>query len=239
MKNLYIWNDIELFYGSEILNFDKDLLRILRGVSSDISVHYIISESFNRWMDKELNKIKDNKVISIGTRPNLYFKSHKHNSIFFDRVIDRNGKSAEITFRGNSENILKEICQSENEIHFLEDVLVGGNTIKYLCEFIHSLNKPNLKVVFHIFYANKLSIDKLKSEWKNFHFDLGHMMEGTPIAESTLICVYDLMYGTINNKPYIENSHLLENFFGDKTVELSKLIKTKRRCFDERTKTIT
>ena len=130
MKHLYIWNDMKLFCGSEVPSFEEELLRALSEISPEVSTHYITLDLFNEWVNKELYNIKDKKVISIGTRPNLGLRSTTHSSIYLDRVIDHSGQSTGITFRGDSENILKKICQSENEIHFLEDVLVGGNTIK-------------------------------------------------------------------------------------------------------------
>jgi hypothetical protein len=238
LKNLYIWNDLELFYSLKTPELDNQLLSLLDNISSEVKSQYIVSGAFRNWITKELNQITNGSIVSIGTRPSLALEKCKHSSISFNRTIDDEGRSKGIGFKGDSENILTTICLSENEVHIFEDVLIGGNTLDFICDFINSLKNSSLKIFFHIFYGNRLSFNELKTKWTNFDFVLENTMGGIPILESTLICVYDLMYSSINNKPYVKNYDLMERFFRNKTLELEKLIKYNRRSFDERIKTI-
>ncbi len=232
MKSVYIWNDVDLFLKAQDSNFNKIIYDFLLKLKNNLDCYYISSESFINWSNNMLKGINKKSTITIGTRPKLII--NKGTNLNLERSIGSDGKSKDIRFKGESEEKLENILNNGSQFYFFEDVLVGGNTIDFICKQIHFLfsNKPLPKITFYIFYANWFSLQKLQEKWQNINFTVGNLMNGVPIKESTLICIYDLLYGVMNGKPYIENIDLLEYFFGEKTYKLIGLIKRERRFLD-------
>lgn len=233
MKSVYIWNDVDLFLKAQDSNFNKIIYDFTLKLKNNLDCYYISSESFINWSNNMLKGITEKSTITIGTRPKLIINTGTNLNL--ERTIGRDGKSKNIRFKRESEKKLENILNSDNQFYFFEDVLVGGSTIDFICKQIHFLfsNKPLPNITFYIFYANQLSLQNLQEKWQNMNFTVGNLMNGLPIKESTLICVYDLLYGVMNGKSYIENIDLLKHFFGEKTYELIDLIKQERRFLDE------
>ncbi|MBE6051246.1 MAG: hypothetical protein E7214_11535 [Clostridium sp.] len=228
MKYLYIWDDIPVFYDIPSSNIESKILTLFDYLNNKGKCKYTLFSrcEFNKWVNS-LDKIKSNNVIAIGTRPAL-FKPKSITSISNikpKRIISQNGSTDNVILDDLSKSIINDCIKKNEDIHFIEDVVVGGRTIKGICDYLDSQNYKGKKI-FHVFTANKSSVDKLESEYLNeIIMDVGIYMEEEPIKGSTLLCCSDLLYGKLGSKPYIERTDLLKMFFFEDIDKLVKVVK--------------
>ncbi|WP_221395395.1 hypothetical protein [Clostridium perfringens] len=228
MKYLYIWDDIEVFCEKKLCEkIESEFGEFLPYLNDIENTEFTLikNKSFKNWASKFKNMDMDT-VITIGTRPRTIFfkKDTLIKNIKLKRIISKDGETKKVEFLNGSKKTLLDCIKNQNEIHFFEDVIVSGKTISSICDFLVKNNYSG-KVVFHAFIANYEAVSKMGGKYKNISFEINKFMQGTPIKNSTLLCLYDLIFGKLGDKYYKERTDLLELFFNNRIGELKSFIK--------------
>lgn len=233
MPKLYLWNDLKLFYhqsNQEVIRIWEEFRKYIIQNDGYNNVEYFCFDSdiLECWI-KQLN-YETEKIVSVGTRPAKMLK--KRQDLDFIpitpcRIRSANGGSKCIVLSDKDKKVLKDVISSNlnGKIHIVEDAVVNGATIACLMEFIQKQGFKGTILVNTIF----LNIEAKKIIEKEYSFDLKLksyvMMEGKPIEESTLLCLYDLLFGEITEgKKYYERMDLLSVFLCNKNNQLLELI---------------
>lgn len=227
LKYLYIWDDIPIFYTIGVTEIERKIQDFLASIQSSRCKYILISAFEYRQWEEELKVKFFNNIITIGTRPSLLQLPHVINrtSIKVHRSFTSDGftKSLEF-FNGTDQTILEKWSQDYDELHFIEDVIVTGSTLRFICktlEFYHFQGKA----IFHVFAANQNSVNRIKTSTNcEIFFDSKIKLEKEAIEESTLLCLYDLLFNKHGDKLYKERTDLLEHFFYDKIDQLLELL---------------
>lgn len=231
MKYLYIWNDIPVFYNINTYEIESKIKNLFKYLNTHNKCKYVlISNSENRKWISSIGELQSSSVVTIGTRPRMFRLSNLTDvmNIRPKRIInDLSGVTNEVILDEKCKSVLDYCIQKNEEIHFIEDVIVGGRTITAICDYLGHRNYKG-KIIFHVFSANKFTVQKLKKEYfDKVVLNIGYFMDEKPIEGSTLLCCSDLLYGKLGDKYYIERKELLKKFFFediDKFLEVVKWI---------------
>jgi hypothetical protein len=227
MKYLYLWNDMPIFDKINVIEIDRKIQNFFALIqSSKCKYIFINSPEYNQWTDQLKGK-SFNNVITIGTRPSLLQLPNATNtkSIKIRRHFTSNGFTKSLEFSNKADQSIIEIwSHTYNELHFIEDVVVTGSTLQFICKILELYHFQG-RVIFHIFCANHDSVKKLKTNI-NYEIIINSKinLEKEAIKESTLLCLYDLLFSKYGNKLYRERVDLLELFFFDKVSQLLELL---------------
>ncbi len=238
MKHLYLWNDLPIFFNFPLDEIEQKFEEFIAKLndSDRCKYYYIKNSDYQEWLSK-LEKTHMKNVVTIGTRPNRvsFLDSCEVCNIKLKRKFNKNGFTEGVEFVSDCKEVLTKCISKSDEIHFVEDIAVGGKTLEFICNFI-SESKFNGLVYFHIFNANKISIDELRNEWGNsrFNFNVNSFMENKPIEKSTLLCIYDLFFIKLNDKYYIEREDLLEKFFYENVSCLKEIVNWSKKYIEEK-----
>lgn len=231
---LYLWNDLSLFC--------KDKFRVER-----------IWKKFGKYLNSENRKTKEQRwycfgtgivdewindfsfnedtfLICLGTRPAICLNRkgvNKYLHIKPQRIRTENGATGHIEITPIEKQLLEEGCKKANQkIYIIEDAIVNGKTIQFLLNQIEKVGFRG-EVVVKVLFGNKEVICGFQDKYPfDVTFIIKEWMQGTPIKESTLICIYDLLYGLISEGTYYyERIDLLERFIPNSKGKLYFLIK--------------
>lgn len=227
LKYLYMWNDIPIFDNINAIEIDRKIQNFFASIQSSKCKYILIySHEYRQWTD-QLNGKSFNNIITIGTRPSLLQLPHATNrtSIKMRRHFTSDGFTKSLEFCNIADQSIIEIwSHTYNELHVIEDVVVTGSTLQFICKILELYHFQG-RVIFHIFCANQDSVNRIKTS-TNYEiiFDSKIKLEKEAINESTLLCLYDLLFSKYGNKLYRERVDLLELFFFDKVSQLLELL---------------
>lgn len=230
---LYLWNDLDFFLNCNLdvkIDFVWDkFVEYTKANKGHGDVEYFC---FDRTLSENwINRIKfDNTcLISIGTRPDIILnKIHmgSYESIRPYRNRSINGASNFVTMSLHDKNVLYQCSKRERcKIQIIEDAIVNGKTIEYILDIIESAGFHGI-VIIEAYFANRNACQKLLCKYSfKLEFNISVFMEGKPIEESTLICLYDLLFGYITDGVrYYERMDLITKYLPNEKNQLHDLI---------------
>ena len=222
MKWLYIWDDLNLFSNNPTLLKEARTIikKLISKPSSEVSYQLLSTKSYQEFYAK----IKSDFSLAIGSRPHILLERLKkeHSVLTICRQHNEAGHSVIYTMP-LTEAVKSFFSLLPNRIHIYEDVCVSGQTLLELNKIVNEMNIDASKVTVHIFCANKKSVNELKKNTR-FSYHVLYFMEGTALQDSTLLCLYDLMFGKLGNSSYTQRRDLLEKFFPDRFQEFVESI---------------
>lgn len=227
VKYLYIWDDIPVFNNISVIEIEGKIQDFFNNIQSSRCKYILISPfEYRQWADELKDKYFTN-VITIGTRPSLLQLPRVTNraSIKVCRSFTSDGFTKSLEFyNGTDQSTIETWSHTYDEIHFIEDVIVTGSTLQFICETLELYHFQG-KVIIHVFAANQNSINRLKASTNcDIVFDSKIKLEKVAIEESTLLCLYDLLFNKHGAKLYKEQTDLLRFFFFDKIDQLLELL---------------
>lgn len=212
MKKLYLWNDLNLFFNSNALDGINVAMEAFANRTQGCTL--IGAEEFPSWA-KNIKRQDGEKGFLVGTRPNRLTLPNLEGftPLCPRRVHQTTGTTATVTLPDEQRADLIHGLSDHTEICIVEDVVVGGKTMESLCEIVKSYG-PSKKTRFQFFVANQESLQTLVSRYSDVaEFESHYLMEGRPIEESTLICLYDLLFNNLGDHPFRDRYDLLGRFF--------------------------
>lgn len=234
MKNLYFWNDFNVFFHDEalLLQIEKIFSDFFKEISNgETNYTYLSYLDLNTWKRK-LQPYIEKPNIYIGTRPDKLFdlKAQGAITIYPKRKRDSSGKTSGVTLSDKDRKIISEYLQRESEIRIIEDALVCGVTMESLLDEIFSEIKTK-NVIVEVFLVNQESQKRIQAKYGNkLRMDNYMQMNGISIEDSTCICAYDLLDGRIKGMDYDESYEKLKRFFGEFTNDFLDLYKEIRNA---------
>jgi hypothetical protein len=161
MKHLYLWNDLPIFFNFPLdeieLKFEEFVGKLNN--SDRCKYYYIKNSAYQEWLSK-LEKIYMKNVVTIGTRPNRvsFLDSCEVCNIKLKRKFNKNGFTEGVEFVSDCKEVLTKCISKSDEIHFVEDIAVSGNTLQFICNFISFMeNKPieksTLLCIYDLFFS--------------------------------------------------------------------------------------
>ena len=234
-KKLYLWNDLPLLYDKYYvediwLHFQQ---YINNHGYNDVDYHCIDDLNLRNWLSKiDLNS---NKVLSIGTRPNLFLNILNKSDYVNIKPVRQHGRGGEsqcVSISLKDQRKLQEVVQNEpdGKICIVEDVLVNGDTNKYILDELNRVGFVG-QLLLNIFIVNDYSLNCLDMKFQyDVILNIGIYMDGKPIEDSTCICFHDLLFGKLcDGKKYYERMDLMTRFLYNKDNSLIKIIEECQR----------
>lgn len=231
-KIVYLWNDLGFFLedANKINSVWSDfVLYIDENRNQKTQQYYLFNEEFNECIMKR-EYYKEQNILSIGTRPTIIMSKNKlikFNSIKPIRARQPDGSSDFITMGFEDKKTLYQYVKNETkQIVIVEDVIVNGKTMKYVLDCIETMKFKGL-VIVDVWFANRYTCEILQSNKYSFklRINVKVFMEGKPIEQSTLICLYDLLFNNIDDKnKYYERMDLIGIFLPNSKNQLYELI---------------
>ena len=221
MKRVYLWNDLPLFREMHVLPFEHWLglsIANLQVRTQSCHIEYI---SYNEWTTWTCSlPLNGNGWLRIGTRPNAIEQHSDGLAIYPVRRRYRN-ISGSLLSPSETLGIIKYAQQNAHHLNVLEDVLVSGDTMCELVELFRDIRRIDC----HVFIGQGSSVERLRRQFRNLHFHLGREINGDSLEETTVFCLYDLLYEYF--KPgvrYCDSVECLSRFFEGQTLDFQRWI---------------
>lgn len=247
VKNVYIINDLGLFYPSLSL---KILLKIEKIFHSQIcqsnnGVQYtIIGHSKVLCWGNFLKKDSSDILFIVGKRPALeILKIHNLSSKIINfpisRIRNEAGYSVDYTFSIDLNKLAKNV-ETENaettRIGIFEDIIFTGGTLRYVLEKITDLDLNPLMIKTYALTSSIESLKKIKKSYKNYclHFESLYEIKGRPIIDFTVFFISDLLFGKVNGIRYIDKKEWMTRCFPNLLSSLKCSIKKTKKLIRQR-----
>jgi hypoxanthine phosphoribosyltransferase len=221
MKYLYFWNDLPLFIDSEMSWVTTQLNAFLK--SLPLPYHYQVfdNSSYQKWAIK-LTKYCPSQCITIGTRPQKVNCLKTGINIRPQRKINLRNKQSNATLgESDIEKLLK--LTNQEKIILIEDITNTGTTLSCVLSDIFKCI-PDCDTTIHLLFANELAVKNLMQKWPTVNFIAEHYMQGKALDNTTIFCLYDLLFKNLAGKPYLEQHKIFKDFFSCYTEDFVSLL---------------
>lgn len=188
MKNIIIWNDyvLDSHYPVEI---DEQLRLFFDRKFDQCQCQYLGQAETIAWK----NSLSRVNGITIGTRPTIMLPSLS--SIQIHRLFDKNRNVCGFEITEQSKHLLDELSEKSDEICFIEDCIVKGDTVRTILRNFG--NEAKRRICFFTLASVLSNVAKLRQEYPFLDVKANYWLEGETTGEwdCTILFMSDLLSG--------------------------------------------
>lgn len=224
---LHLINDIPLLHDiDEPATLDKELGTAIRVLSraTPASIEYISFAEFLRWW-RAHDRVAADTYVLVGTRPALLHRRHPEgisasNVLLIDvgRVLDQRGHTVQA--RITSPQWLTE--PAVGRVCIVDDVLMSGHTAAAVVDAVGHGGQAT-STTLSLLVSTVPGARKLARAHPAVRIDASLLLDYRPIIDGTVIFLSDLLYGSLQGRPFLDQTGLLRPFFGTDLAQVAAL----------------
>jgi hypothetical protein len=224
---LHLVNDLPLLAGVPAdAASERKIARAVHDMGRQAPAHvaYVPFPAVERWW-REATDAPCHYVL-IGTRPAALHQRRQATrdqaAVTFvapRRSFDTAGRTVEADL---PQDLRAPAAAIGRTVRLIDDVLMSGHTLACAIRAVSRSFRPG-RLHARVMIANRHSLDRLSALHPQAEIQADVMPCYEPITQGTVIFLYDLLYGTLLGRPFLEQTALLRPYFGVDMRDLRKL----------------